>query len=112
MSSLKARPRGASHPASRLDLFGLLTAVTQRDKIVCVSYQNGAALHRLAGVRAGEVVRTPAASSIPCRATFMSNGTDHAALGAPSSVGANRPSSITPAFSHRATSPRAGNVPS
>ena len=32
--------------------------------------------------------------------------------GVPSPVGANRPSSITPALSHRCTSPRAGKVPS
>ena len=49
---------------------------------------------------------------MPCRATFISNGLITPPWGAPSSVGANRPSSITPAFSHWRTSPRAGNVPS
>ena len=42
----------------------------------------------------------------------MSNGLITPPWGAPSSVGVNRPSSITPAFSHWRTSPRAGNVPS
>ena len=44
--------------------------------------------------------RHPAARSIPCRATFNSNGLITPPCGVPSSVGANRPFSITPAFNH------------
>ena len=44
--------------------------------------------------------RHPAARSIPCRATFNSNGLITPPCGVPSSVGANRLFSITPAFNH------------
>ena len=55
--------------------------------------------------RAGSGPRRPV--SIPCRATFISNGLITPPWGVPSSVGANRPRSITPAFSHlRDQSPR------
>ena len=55
---------------------------------------------------------TPAASSMPCNATFIKHGLITPPWGVPSPDGANRPSSITPALSHRRTSPRAGKVPS
>src|SRR5215211_5551303 len=47
--------------------------------------------------------RTPAACSIPCSATLSSNGEITPPCGVPSSVGANRPRSTTPALSHCST---------
>src|ERR1035438_6151343 len=55
---------------------------------------------------------TPAASSSPCNAIFSSKGEIIPPCGVPSPVGANPfPASKTPAFSHPAIIPLAGNPP-
>jgi hypothetical protein len=51
-------------------------------------------------------------SSSADMATLKINGDKIDPCGLPRSVGANRPPSITPAFSQALTSPRAGNEPS
>ena len=66
----------------RLDLFGLLPGVTQGDQVVGVSDQHRGVPHRLPGMHAGRAGSGPRRPvSIPCRATFNSNGADHPALG-------------------------------
>jgi len=111
LASLKARPLGSSHSASR----ALTCSACARDAHRAA--RSSAYLTRTGVPGAARRVlpsqyRTPAACSMPCSATFMSAGLITPPWGDPSPVGANRPSSITPALSRRRTRSRAGKVPS
>src|SRR6476469_1212976 len=113
LSSLNVKPLGANHSASR--------------SLTCsASYLEWHRATRSSAylIRTGEfgkverayapvtLTRTPAACSIPCKATFKSNGLITPPCGTPSSVGANRPFSMTPDLSHPAINSLAGKVPS
>ena len=74
LSSLKARPLGASHAASRaLTCFGLLTAEAQSEQIVGVPDQHRGCRHGLpsSGAGAGSGPRRP----LPSRARPRSTST-------------------------------------
>src|SRR6266545_2797693 len=94
-----------------LDLFRLLATVAEGQKIVGIADQRGQSY----AVSARPALRlrylTPAACSIPCKTMFSSTGLMTPPCGAPCSVGANRPSSTTPACNHRRIIPRPGNDP-
>lgn len=112
LSSLKARPRGASHAASRALTCSASCLVWQKatrsSAYLITTGEPGAANVASLPVRR---YRTPAAPSIPCSATFSRHGLITPPWGTPSPVRVNRPSSTTPARSHPAISSLAGNVP-
>src|SRR6266508_3274579 len=113
LSSLKTNPRGASHAASR----ALTCCACSREwhrasrssAYLTKTGESGLAVPALLPLG---MYRTPAACSIPCKATFSSTGLTTPPCGLPRSVGANRPWSITPAFNQAAILPLAGNDPS
>ena len=92
LSSLKAKTSGPQPLGQlRLDLFRLLTSAAGHHQIVGVAHQHRGARRGLDTASTASEVPDPGGRSIPCRATFKEQGTDHATLRAPSSVGANRP---------------------
>ena len=113
LSSLKTRPLGASHAASRALTCSACSREWHRasasSAYLISTGEPGLAVPALLPV---VMYWTPAASSIPCRTTFIKTGLITPPCGQPCSVGANRPRSITPAFSHCPIRPRAGKVPS
>src|SRR6266542_5408589 len=113
LSSLKTNPRGASHAASR----ALTCCACSREwhrasrssAYLTKTGESGLAVPALLPLG---MYRTPAACSIPCKATFSSTGLITPPCGLPRSVGAHRPWSITPACNQATILPLAGNDPS
>ena len=96
----------------RLDLGGLLLAVAEHNHVIGVPDRHRRPGYGIPGTGAGGPVRTPAASSSPCNATFSKHGEITPPWGVPSPVGANPlPASNTPAFSQSRIRSLAGNDP-
>ena len=68
--------------------------------------------YRLTGMNTGALVADPSGPFHPVKSNIQQQRLTTPPCGVPSSVGANRPFSTTPAFSQSAISPLAGNVPS
>jgi len=113
LSSLNARPLGASQVASRCLTCSACSRLTHNATRSSAYLTNtGAPRTDHPAQLPVEYLAAPAACSIPCRATFRSTGLITPPWGVPSSVGVNHPFSITPAVNHVATRSLPGNVPS
>ena len=63
-----------------LDLFGLLTTVTQGDKIICVPHHYGTAPQRLTGMSTGLLAADPGSVLQSVQGHIQQQGTDHSTL--------------------------------
>ena len=109
-ASLKTRPLGSSHRASRcLTCSACAREDTRRAHHRRTSPGPGCPARR---ARCRLPVPDPGRLFHAVQCHVHQARADHPALRSSSPDGANRPSSITPAFSYRRTSPRAGKDPS
>ena len=109
LSSLKARPLGASQPASRAltcSAWSLVWHNATRSSAYLISTGEPGTVFPASCRCAGSGPRRPAPSRAGRRSS--STGLITPPWGVPSSVGANRPFSTTPAFSHPRSVPARG----
>ena len=112
LSSLKARPRGASHSGEpRLDLRACCLAVAERDQVIGVPDHHRGTGSGIPGLAAGGLVADPGGLLQPVQRDIQRTGEITPPWGVPSSVGANPfPASTTPAFSQPGSCPWPGTT--